>query len=61
MTNTATVSEILLRNVPEALRKAIRKIAIDEGVSMNGLIVDLIKAKVATSKKSPPLRTDAPK
>ena len=50
MTHSSKVSEILLRNVPEALRKAIRKLAIDEGTTMNALIIELMKKAIASKK-----------
>jgi hypothetical protein len=50
LTHSSKVSEILLRNVPEALRKAIRKLAIDEGTTMNALIIELMKKAIASKK-----------
>lgn len=59
LTHSSAVSEILIRNVPEALRKAIRQKALDEGVSMNAYIIELMKK--ATASKKAPSRMDNPK
>ena len=45
-----SVAEIYIRNVPEAVRKALRQMALDQGLSMNALLLELLAKAVKPSK-----------
>ena len=40
---------LLIRNIPDELHKALRHEAVDRGVSMNALLLERIGARTATS------------
>jgi plasmid stability protein len=40
------VAEIRIRQIPEAVRKALRQKALDEGVSMNALVIAILTKAV---------------
>ncbi|MCX7038059.1 MAG: hypothetical protein NT005_02835 [Spirochaetes bacterium] len=44
------MAEILIRNVPEAVRKALRQRALDEDKSMNELIIELLTKAIVPRK-----------
>lgn len=44
------VAEIRIRNIPEAVRIALRRKALDEGMSMNTLVIQILAAAVNLKK-----------
>lgn len=44
------MAELRIRNCPEALRKALRLIALNEDKSMNALILEILAKAIASRK-----------